>query len=140
MLSRVADSIYWMARYVERAENLARLLLSTQDLLLDAGAEGADAKQFWLPILMATGDDEAFAPLYPALTGANVVEFLTLRTDNDNSMLNSVRAARENARTVRDQISDEMWVCINGLRLFLESPEARLLQRQQSAALYERVL
>ena len=56
MLSRVADSIYWMARYVERAENLSRLLLSTQDLLLDAGAEGVDEAQFWQPLLATTGD------------------------------------------------------------------------------------
>jgi len=140
MLSRVADSIYWMARYMERAENLARLLLSTQNLMLDAGAGAADAAQFWQPLLMATGDEEAYAELYPAVTGARVIEFLTLRTDNPNSILNSIRAARENARTVRDQISDEVWLCINGLRLFIESPEARLLQRQQSATLYERVL
>ena len=140
MLSRVADSIYWMARYVERAENLARLLLSTQDLLLDAGAEAADAGQFWQPILMATGDDEGYAAMYPSITGARVVEFLTLRADNNNSMLNSVRAARENARTVRDQISDEMWVCINGLRLFLESAEARSMCLHQPATFFERVL
>jgi uncharacterized alpha-E superfamily protein len=140
MLSRVADSIYWMARYVERAENLARLLLSTQDLLLDAGAEASDANQFWQPLLMATGDDESYAALYPVVTGATVAEFLTLRSDNPNSMLNSVRAARENARTVRDQISDEMWECINGLRLFLESAEARSMRHHHSAAFYERVL
>ena len=81
-----------------------------------------------------------YAALHPDVTGARVTEFLTLRKDNPNSILNSVRSARENARTVRDQISDEIWHCINGLRLFIESPEARLLQRQQSAALYERVL
>jgi len=140
MLSRVADSIYWMARYVERAENLARLLLSTQDLLLDAGAEAADANQFWQPLLMATGDDESYAALYPVITGWTVAEFLTLRPDNPNSMINSVRAARENARTVRDQISGEMWECVNDLRLFLESGEARALRLQQPAAFYERVL
>jgi uncharacterized alpha-E superfamily protein len=140
MLSRVADSIYWMARYMERAENLARLLLSTQNLMLDAGAGAADAAQFWHPLLMATGDEEDYAAFHPIVTGARVTEFLTLRTANPNSILNSIRAARENARTVRDQISDEIWLCINGLRLFIESPEARLLQRQQSAALYERVL
>lgn len=140
MLSRVADSIYWMARYMERAENISRLLLSTQDLLLDAGAEAADPRQFWDPILIATGDHDAYAEVYPIITGEHVAEFLTLRQDNPNSMLNSVRAARENARTVRDQISDEMWECVNGLRLFLESAEARQMQTQQPAAFYERIL
>jgi uncharacterized alpha-E superfamily protein len=140
MLSRVADSIYWLARYMERAENISRLLLSTQDILLDAGAEAADPSQFWAPILLATGDSEAYAALYPVLTGESVAEFLTLRRDNPNSLLNSVRAARENARTVRDQISDEMWECVNGLRLFLESADARAMQQHQPAAFYERVL
>lgn len=140
MLSRVADSIYWMARYVERAENISRLLLSTQDLLLDAGAEAADARQFWEPILLATGDHAAFAALYPDIEGDEVAQFLTLRPENANSMLNSVRAARENARTVRDQISDELWECVNSLRLFLESREARAMQQEQPAAFYEKVL
>lgn len=141
MLSRVADSIYWMARYVERAENLARLLLSTQDLLLDAGAEGRlDETQFWQPILATTGDEEAYAATHKKITGKEVADFLALRPDNPNSILNCIRAARENARTVRDQISDELWECINGLRLFLESEEGRTTYRQQSAAFYERVM
>jgi uncharacterized alpha-E superfamily protein len=140
MLSRVADSIYWMARYMERAENLARLLLSTQNLMLDAGAGAADAAQFWQPVLMATGDEEAYAELHSGITGARVAEFLTLRPDNPNSIFNSVRAARENARTVRDQISDEIWLCVNGLKLFIEGPDARMHQRHQSAVIYERVL
>ncbi|MCC6356148.1 MAG: alpha-E domain-containing protein [Verrucomicrobiae bacterium] len=140
MLSRVADSIYWMARYVERAENVARLLLSTQDLLLDAGAEGSDEAQFWRPILAATGDEEAYAALYGKIRGRDVAEFLVLRAENPNSMLNSIRAARENARTVRDQISDEIWECLNGLKLFAESAEAVAMHGSQSAAFYERVL
>lgn len=140
MLSRVADSIYWMARYVERAENLARLLRSTRDLLLDAGAEGVDEAQFWRPILAATGDEGAYAAIHGDINGRDVAEFLVLRPENPNSMLNSIRAARENARTVRDQISDEIWECLNALRLFAESDEARVIHRSQSAAFYERVL
>lgn len=141
MLSRVADSIYWMARYVERAENLSRLLLSTQDLLLDAGAEGRlDEAQFWRPILATTGDEEAYAAAHKKIRGKDVANFLALRPENPNSILNCIRAARENARTVRDQISDEVWECINGLRLFVESDEGRTTYRDQSAAFYERVL
>ncbi len=140
MLSRVADSIYWMARYMERAENLSRLLLSTQDLLLDAGEEAADESQFWGPILMTTGDEERYEKTHSTIEGELVAEFLALRDDNPNSILNCVRAARENARTVRDQISDELWECINGLRLFLESPEAAALHHHQRASFYEKVL
>lgn len=140
MLSRVADSIYWMTRYMERAENLARLLLSTQDLLLDAGAEAADESQFWGPILMTTGDEESYAKAHDIIKGELVAEFLALREDNPNSILKCVCSARENARTVRDQISDELWECINGLRLFLKSPEAAALHQYQRASFYERVL
>lgn len=140
MLSRVADSIYWMARYVERAENLSRLLLSTQDLLLDAGAEGVDEAQFWQPLLATTGDEDAYFGLHKKVKGKDVTDFLALRADNPNSMLNSIRAARENARTVRDQISDEIWESLNSLRLFVESAEGKAMHRTQSAAFYERVL
>ncbi|MCB1277859.1 alpha-E domain-containing protein [Prosthecobacter sp.] len=140
MLSRVADSIYWMARYVERAENLSRLLLSTQDLLLDAGAEGLDEEQFWRPILATTGDEEAYTAVHKKIKGRDVAAFVALRPENPNSILNSIRAARENARTVRDQISDDVWECLNGLRLFVESNEGRSTFRNQNAAFYERVL
>jgi uncharacterized alpha-E superfamily protein len=140
MLSRVADSIYWMARYMERAENLARLLLSTQDLLLDAGAEAADESQFWGPILMTTGDEEEYHATHTAIEGDAVAHFLALSPKNGNSILNCVRTARENARTIRDQISDEMWECINSLRLFLESADAAEMHRSQTAAFYEKVL
>lgn len=140
MLSRVADSIYWMARYVERAENFSRLLLSTQDLLLDAGAEGVDEAQFWQPILATTGDEEAYNALHQKVTGNDVTKFLALRADNPNSILNCIRAARENARTVRDQISKDIWECLNALRLFAESDKGQALHHTQSAAFYERVL
>ena len=140
MLSRVADSIYWMARYMERAENLARLLLSTQDLLLDAGAEAADESQFWGPLLMATGDEELYHAVHAEIDGDLAANFLALSPKNPNSILNCVRAARENARTIRDQISDEMWECINSLRLFLESSEGRSLHQFQTASFYEKVL
>jgi uncharacterized alpha-E superfamily protein len=128
-----------MARYVERAENCSRLLLSTQDLLLDAGAEGADESQFWGPILETTGDEELFNKLYPRVIGRNVAEFLTLREENPNSILSCVRAARENARMVRDQISDELWESINSLRIFAHSQEASL-DLAQSPVFHEQVL
>jgi len=137
MLSRVADSIYWMARYVERAENLSRLLLSTQDLLLDAGSEGSDSSEFWGPILSTTGDFETYSTLFPRVTGKSVIDFLTAHPSNPNSIANCVRAARENARTIRDQISDELWECVNGMRLYVESVSS---SRHQGVAFFERIL
>lgn len=140
MLSRVADSLYWMARYVERAENLARLLLSTRHLLLDAGAEEIEASQIWQPILTATGDEEAYFAQFPNLNGRHVADFLALSEGHPNSIRNSLRAARENARTIRDQISDEMWECLNELRLFIDSRSASEMHGSQSASFYEVVL
>ena len=137
MLSRVADSIYWLARYVERAENLSRLLLSTQDLLLDAGSEGSDSSEFWGPILVATGDDEAYSKLHSQITGKAVVEFLTAHPANPNSIANCVRAARENARTIRDQISDELWECVNSMKLYVDSNRE---VRHSGVAFFERIL
>lgn len=140
MLSRVADSIYWMARYMERAENIARLLLSTRDLLLDAGAEGADHARFWGPILAATGDDEAYFEAHRKIKGRDVASFLTWSRENPNSIVSNIIAARENARTVRDQISDELWECVNGLKLWIESPEGTAAGKRQSVTFHERVL
>ena len=140
MLSRVADSIYWMARYVERAENMARLLLSTGDLLLDAGAEGADEAAFWGPILAAAGEEEAYAAHHRKIKGRDVAAFLTVSRDNPNSIVSNIAAARENARTVRDQISDELWECVNGLKLWLDSAEGRAAGKRQTALFHERIL
>jgi uncharacterized alpha-E superfamily protein len=140
MLSRVADSLYWAARYMERADNLARLLLSTHELFLDAGAESSDEAQFWSPVLMTTGDEKSYATRHGDIQGHKVAEFLALDQDNPNSILNCIRAARENARTIRDQISDEVWGCINDLRLFVDSANGISAHRHQQATFYERVL
>ncbi|NJM39025.1 MAG: alpha-E domain-containing protein [Akkermansiaceae bacterium] len=140
MLSRVADSIFWMARYVERAENCSRLLLSTQDLLLDAGAERANESQFWQPILATTGDESVFHGLFPEITGKAVASFLTLSEENPNSILSCIRAARENARTVRDQISDELWESVNSLKIYAQNSEAASVDLAQSAAFHEQVI
>lgn len=99
-----------------------------------------DEAQFWQPLLATTGDEEAYSKLHKKIKGKEVIEFLALRADNPNSMLNSIRAARENARTVRDQISDEIWESLNSLRLFVESAEGKTVHKTQSAAFYERVL
>jgi len=110
MLSRVADSIYWMSRYVERAENVARIISVNLNLSLDMPGE---AGQQWLPLVVITGDDEPFQHRIGAPTKENVVEFLTFDKENPNSILSCLRSARENARSVREIISAEMWEHIN---------------------------
>src|SRR5262245_49896525 len=99
MLSRVADSIYWMSRYIERAENVARFIDVNLQLMLDA-PEGQD--QQWEPLVATTGDQKQFLERYARATQENVIKFLAFDGENPNSILSCLRAARENARTVRE--------------------------------------
>jgi uncharacterized alpha-E superfamily protein len=110
MLSRVANSVYWTFRYVERAENVARFLEVNYNLSL--GAVGALAEQ-WSPLVYTTGDQRLFFELYSEATRENVVDFLAFRRENPNSILSCVEFARENARTIRDVLSSPMWEQLN---------------------------
>ncbi|MCA8999420.1 MAG: alpha-E domain-containing protein [Planctomycetaceae bacterium] len=110
MLSRVADSIYWMARYVERAENLARFIDVTMNMQLD---QSVAPQNGWEPLVLTTGDSEYFQEHYEAINAENVVQFLAFDRDYPNSILSSLGIARENARTVREAISSEAWEQLN---------------------------
>jgi uncharacterized alpha-E superfamily protein len=109
MLSRVAESIYWMSRYVERAENVARFIGVNLTLMLDS----SDREQQWKPLVNTTGDHADFEKRYKFATEENVLLFLTFDRNNPNSIISCLRAARENARSVREIISSEMWVQLN---------------------------
>jgi uncharacterized alpha-E superfamily protein len=116
MLSRVANAIYWMSRYVERAENVARFIEVNLQLMLDAPAgEG----QQWEPLVNTTGDLEAFTKRCGEATQQNVIHFLTFDAENPNSILSCVRAARENARSIREIISSQMWLQLNTFYLMV---------------------
>ena len=121
MLSRVAESIYWMSRYLERAENVARVV--DVNLLLELDLPDPDEQ--WDPIVKVTGDDGDFRARYDVPTRANVIEFLTFDPLNPNSILSCISKARENARTVREIISSEMWEEINAFYLSIHDPAAR---------------
>jgi len=110
MLSRVADSIYWMSRSVERAENLARFIDVTLNLMLDLPQHGQDQ---WQPLVDTTGDHERFTRKYGAATQENVIKFLTFDREYSNSILSCLASARENARAVRETIASEMWEHLN---------------------------
>ncbi len=114
MLSRVADSAYWMSRYVERAENISRFINVNFSLILDQQLEGHEQ---WEPLVHITGDYELFKEKYGEANGDNVIEFLTFDKDYPNSIFSCVRSARENARTIREAISSEMWEYLNRLYL-----------------------
>jgi len=103
-----------MSRYVERAENTARLLDVNLQLMLDfEGMDDASLTSHWEPIVACSGQLDLFNSLYSTADSHSVLEFLSFSTQNPNSILSCINAARENARMVRDQISAEMWEVIN---------------------------
>jgi len=120
MLSRVANSIYWMARYVERAENIARFVDVNLHLILDTTVH---SQEQWGPLVKITGDHEAFKKRFGKPTRDNVIQFLTFDRENPNSILSTVFKARENARSVREIISSEMWEQMNKFYFLLLDAE-----------------
>ncbi len=140
MLSRVANSLYWMSRYIERAENTARLVETSIQLLLDfRNLDEQHIAEQWLPIVQAAGDEEAFSKLHPKATGAAVTEFLVLQAENPNSIVQCICQARENARMVRDQISQELWEELNRLYLFVRSREALQVWKQSPTEFFSQI-
>src|SRR3954464_625368 len=110
MLSRVANSLYWMSRYLERSENIARIVDVNLQLLLDYQTlDDTTLAGHWVPILQSTGDEKMFFGLHRKATGQTVTEFLVFQPENPNSIVSSVAQGRENARMVRDQITMELW-------------------------------
>lgn len=118
MLSRVAESIYWMSRYIERAENVARFIDVNDNLML---GEGVDLGQQWSPLVFTTGDHKLFTELSGDPQRDSVLRFLAFDPRNPNSILSCVAAARENARGVRETITSPMWEQINRFHLMVKS-------------------
>jgi uncharacterized alpha-E superfamily protein len=114
LLSRVADSIYWLGRYIERAENVARFIDVNLNLQLDLPLEPAYQ---WQPIIETSGDTECFKSRFGEATEQKVIQVLTFDPENPNSIFSCLRAARENARSVRETISSEMWEQVNSMYL-----------------------
>ncbi len=140
MLSRVANSLYWMSRYIERAENIARLVDTNLQLLLDfRNLDETRLAQYWLPIVQASGDEDAFFKLHAKATGPAVTEFLVFQHEHPNSIVECISHARENARMVRDQITVELWEELNGLYLFARSSEAREIWRRSPSDFFARI-
>ena len=122
MLSRVAESLYWMARYIERAENIARFVDVNLYLMLDIPIS---MRQQWDPLITVTGDGDIFAERYEEAKPDTVIHFLTFDKEYANSILCCLIAARENARSIREVISSEMWESINEFYLLVASKAAR---------------
>jgi uncharacterized alpha-E superfamily protein len=116
MLSRVADSIFWMRRYTERAENVARFIDVTLNLTLGLGDQ---REHQWEALVYTTGDHALFFEQYQHVSQENVIRFLTFEEANPNSILSCLQYARENARQSREMLSSQMWEELNKFYLFV---------------------
>jgi uncharacterized alpha-E superfamily protein len=116
MLARVADSLYWIGRYIERAEHLARLSDVMLNATLDQTDSGAQAAQI---AMAAVGDGDG-----RSITPYEAARILVLDKGDENSVLTSLSRARENARQVRDQITTETWERLNLVYLKVTDPNA----------------
>ena len=126
MLSRTADSLYWMARYTERAENIARLLEVSQRMSLQMHGSGAPGGGYWGAVLGITGLEAAFKKKYGgqdgAINAAGVLRFMATDFGNPSSILSCLKSARENCHAVRGTVTSEVWETVNTTWL-----EARVL-------------
>lgn len=121
MLSRVAENLYWMARYLERAENTARLINSTTQLLLDL-PRGASFG--WDVLLRVAGLDDLYGRTYGEPNEEDIMRFLIQDEENPSSIASSIHCARENTRTFREVLPREFWERVNSLYLFVRANAA----------------
>ncbi|AHE98998.1 alpha-E domain-containing protein [Thioalkalivibrio paradoxus] len=115
MLSRVAERVYWLARYIERAENTARMIISFHLVSLDMPKT---VQLSWKGLVAVTGNDDVFDAHYQREDERNCVKFLVADQYNPSSVLSSLQAARENVRTTRDLVPSEAWEVVNEMYLF----------------------
>jgi len=125
MLSRVAENLYWMGRYLERADNTARFINSTTQVLLDLPRDAAFG---WDVLLKVAGIDKEFFKRYQWADEDSLMPFLIEDEKNPSSILTSIHNARENARTVREVLPMELWERINSLYLYIRENAARAKQ------------
>ncbi len=140
MLCRVADSLFWMSRYIERAENTVRLVdMTLQTLLESEQSTESISYAHWSPILESLGDKPLFESLKLENTSQSITHFLTFNRENPSSVFSCIAGARENARMIRDQISTEMWETINRLYLYLKNTDAAQVCTELNFEFYEQI-
>ena len=126
MLSRTADNMFWLSRYIERAENLARILdVASRMATLPSAYAGSSNE--WESAIATAACTEPFHAKYDKATRQNVVEFIVASPDNPSSIRNCIETARSNARAVRTAMTAEMWETINDAWLELQKVEMRKL-------------
>lgn len=135
LIARVADHCFWLGRYLERAESMTRVLAVTRSLALDGDLA---PEQYWPPVVIVSGEREAFLAGHGTIDGEAVQAYLTW-DECSVSIRSAVRAARENARAIRDVVSGETWETLNELWLWIESATARREYDRSRDAFYRRV-
>jgi uncharacterized alpha-E superfamily protein len=139
MISRVADSCFWLSRYLERADTLARMLEVNHSFQLDVSLPAGER---WRPLVIVAGQEEDFLERIGEKAiddGDAVEEYLTWDPEHPSSIFSSIHWARQNARTVRETMSVEMWETLNDTWLWLKSRSARRLYLNERDAFYERL-
>jgi uncharacterized alpha-E superfamily protein len=139
VISRVADSCFWLTRYLERVDTWARLLDVTASFSLDVGPDGSGR---WRPLVIVVGQEKDFLERLGAAgmeDGEVVQSYLVWDDRHPSSLFSSMRAVRENARTIREVMSVEMWEAVNQSWLWLTSRSAKRLYDRERGAFYERL-
>jgi uncharacterized alpha-E superfamily protein len=137
MLSRVANSIYWLGRYLERTENYARFIDVNFNLMLDLPG---DLQEQWEPLIKATGDDGIYRQKFEKFSKNEVIYFLAFDTENPNSIISSVTAARENARIIRENLTKETWEKLNETYHFVKKgADRKEWKKEDPRAFFESV-
>jgi len=132
MISRVAEHCFWMSRYLERAENVARVLDVNQTLLLDFDVP---TEHQWKPLLIISGIHD-----FPHAGDAEAVQnFMTWESENPCSIASSINFARDNARTIREVISAEMWERLNHYYLWMHGPRAKSMYEHDRHGFYSQI-
>ncbi|MCI0655434.1 MAG: alpha-E domain-containing protein [Methylococcaceae bacterium] len=136
LLSRVAERIYWLARYLERAQNTTQLINVQCHVILDLpfGTELG-----WETILSITSTESSFFSRYKNLTERNIVKFMLVDLDNPGSIMTSLRNARENIRTTRDILPFVLWEEVNALYLYANDNVAASLARRDRYKFLENI-
>tara|TARA_R110002072_G_scaffold44503_2_gene124443 strand:- start:7025 stop:7984 length:960 start_codon:yes stop_codon:yes gene_type:complete len=137
MLSRVAERLFWMARYLERAEDTARLVYAYTHLVMDI-PKGAEPG--WDILVRILNAEDSYAKHYRAYNETNVMKFLIAEPDNISGLMNSIRAARENVRTTRDVLPSEAWEHVNELYLYAQEYSEKSVGRRNRSQFLETII
>ena len=136
LLGRTANGLYWMFRYIERAENMARLVDAGLRMAL---TKTSDAPEEWSSVAMSAGASQAFSAKHQAFNASNVADFLLRDTDNPSSVMSCIDTARSNARMVRTALTRETWESVNEAWMTLKKSLSRPLRESDLPPLLDQI-